>query len=59
MKNRYLITKITFILLLFNVTPIYAQSDLHYWGYKTKYPLTADSLQAVLIPSNGDKNLNF
>ncbi|MFW5761593.1 MAG: S8 family serine peptidase [Cyclobacteriaceae bacterium] len=47
------------ILFISNPLAIYAQSDLYYWGYKTKYTLTTDSLQAVLIPKNVNKQLNF
>jgi hypothetical protein len=59
MKNIYFKIHITCFLLLINSFAIYAQSDLYYWGYKSKYSLTTDSLQAVLIPKVGINNLNF
>ena len=59
MKVKYIIIQIICILFISNPLAIYAQSDLYFWGYKTKYPLTADSLQSVLIPKSVNKQLNF
>ncbi len=54
MKSKSLLLICTFI---FAFSSVFSQADLYYWGYKTKYPLTADSLDAVLIPK--DKNSNI
>lgn len=59
MKSKNIIIQIIFVLFISNPLAIYGQSDLYYWGYKTKYALTTDSLQAVLIPKNVNKQLNF
>ncbi|MCF6319712.1 MAG: hypothetical protein L3J83_10635 [Proteobacteria bacterium] len=56
MKSKSLLLICTFI---FTFGSVFSQADLYYWGYKTKYPLTADSLDAVLIPKDKNSNISM
>ena len=53
-------SKITLIILIciFPLNLLFSQSELYFWGYQTKYELTADSLESVLIPKVEDFRLN-
>jgi len=51
-------TTLIILIYIFPLNLLFSQSELYFWGYRTKYELTADSLESVLIPKVEDFRLN-
>lgn len=45
-------TTLLIFICVFTFSPVFGQADLYYWAYKTKYKISADSLETVLIPKD-------
>lgn len=41
---------IAVLYFIFSLSIVFGQDGLYYYGYQTKYPLTTDSIHAILIP---------
>lgn len=50
-----------FVLMIvaMNIQITQGQNDKYFWGYKTKYELTVDSLKIIVVPKGKEKLKNI